>query len=286
MTIADHRRSEVALSGLGLQVVAGNLAPCGRIALRAWAMIPSSVRERLMFSGLPTDIALQKGLQFCLAGPQQLRVRFVGAPLADISFDASSSHKYFLLGMGYERELQGLLRSLVTSDDVVYDVGAHFGWWTLWFSRMCGRVVAFEPSPTSFAVLRSNVESNSCSNVALLNAAASDRNGEFAFVEGGTSSHVTTDVSQPHVTVRAMRIDDFQDACYPTLIKIDVEGFAAGVLAGMSAVLRAASPCIVCEIHNTAEDTAVGEILGNLGYRISRLESGKKFPWHILAKRS
>ena len=60
--------------------------------------------------------------------------------------------------------MYGLFDELVTGmalragrqGDVVLDVGAHFGYFTLLFSRLVGesgRIVSLEPTPSTFAVL-------------------------------------------------------------------------------------------------------------------------------------
>jgi FkbM family methyltransferase len=68
----------------------------------------------------------------------------------------------------------------VTADGVVYDVGAHAGFFTLLASKLvgAGRVVAFEPLPPNAARLRVNLAANGRTNVDVMEAAASDARGE------------------------------------------------------------------------------------------------------------
>lgn len=55
--------------------------------------------------------------------------------------------------------------------EVVIDVGAHTGRWTLESANLGARVVAFEPNPETFAVLESNVANNKLSGVTLCRVA-------------------------------------------------------------------------------------------------------------------
>ena len=64
-----------------------------------------------------------------------------------------------------------LLEKLALGGKTVYDIGAHTGTYTLFFSRRvgeAGRVVAFEPQPENFARLTRNIERNRIGNVQAL----------------------------------------------------------------------------------------------------------------------
>lgn len=68
----------------------------------------------------------------------------------------------------------------VSAGDVVVDIGAHIGYYTLMLARIvgpCGKVYAFEPDPENFTLLQRNVKENGYRNVVLLQKAVSDRNG-------------------------------------------------------------------------------------------------------------
>jgi predicted RNA methylase len=78
------------------------------------------------------------------------------------------SEKYFLLGLEYEADLQDMVRPLLRLRNVVYDIGANTGLWSLLFSvfvGLSGRVYAFEPSPTNVLRLQRNVQGNQIENI-------------------------------------------------------------------------------------------------------------------------
>ena len=273
---------------MGLEVISGEFSAPERLVLHLWAAIPGALRERLVLSGLKSDMVVQKALQFCLGGPKPVKMRLTEASQDGLYFEALSSHKYFLLGTRFEHRLQKQLTKIVTPDDVIYDVGAHFGWWTLWFSQRCRHVVAFEPSPTNYPFLEANIAANHPSNVTLHKFAASNREATISFVEGGSYSHLgSAEVGNEALPkVKTMRIDDCTSDPAPTFVKVDVEGHAAPVLEGMTSILATRKPSVICELHHGAEQSAVLAILKGHGYQVRFLESEIEFPKHILAKAS
>jgi FkbM family methyltransferase len=60
--------------------------------------------------------------------------------------------------------------------DIVFDVGANIGAFTLFASiRGCGMVYAFEPIPANFELLMENVKANRLTRVKAINKAVQDR---------------------------------------------------------------------------------------------------------------
>lgn len=285
MRLETTTLSTLTLNRMGLEVVSGEFSAPAKLVLHLWATIPGSVRERFVFSGLKSDMLIQKALQFCLKGPKPVKMKITEGFLNGLYFEALSSHKYFLLGTTFEHRLQKRLAQIVTPNDIVYDIGAHFGWWTLWFSQRCRHVVAFEPSPTNFPVLAANIASNHLFNVTLHKFAASNQQGTISFVEKGSYSHLGSNELKDEglPKVKTIRIDDCIGDPPPTFVKVDVEGHAASVLEGMHSTLSNRKPRLACELHHAAEEYAVLAILKSHVYQIRSLESGAEFPKHILA---
>lgn len=140
-----------------------------------------------------------------------------------------------------------LVKRIVRPGDVVVDVGAHIGYFTVLFARLAGdqgRVYAFEPNPETVALLRRNIAENRLRNVIAENKAASDR-------DGVVNLHVSHDDSVDHricytgasrrtVPVEAVRLDAyFHDPLSRVdFIKIDVQGAEHRALEGMAALIR------------------------------------------------
>lgn len=68
----------------------------------------------------------------------------------------------------------------IKENDIVLDIGANIGYYTLLFARQVGtkgKVYAFEPEPNNFSLLAKNVLINKYENVIYIDKAVSDING-------------------------------------------------------------------------------------------------------------
>lgn len=93
----------------------------------------------------------------------------------------------------------------VRSEDIVVDVGAFIGLYTIALARRVGprgRVIAFEPDPDNFAVLKAHVDLNCVTDmVELIQAAVGAQDGSVPFLTGGGSeSHIS------HVSAEGIRV--------------------------------------------------------------------------------
>src|SRR4051812_2815762 len=86
-----------------------------------------------------------------------------------------------------EDGLSGFFLTFVKPGMTVYDVGTHFGYFTLLASRLVGptgRVHSFEPTPSTYEVLRSNVGGRD--NVITNNVALFSHEADMDFHDYGT----------------------------------------------------------------------------------------------------
>jgi FkbM family methyltransferase len=138
----------------------------------------------------------------------------------------------------YEAQFGKALLAEVRPGDVVWDVGANVGFYTRQFIDRVGptgRVVAFEPNPSSYNILRRD-----CGAAATVKVALGDCNGE-GFLEPhpeprSGSHHLVAEPTPTATPVKLMAGDDYEGA-WPNVMKIDVEGFEEEVLAGMPRIL-------------------------------------------------
>jgi FkbM family methyltransferase len=147
--------------------------------------------------------------------------------------------------------------SFVKPGDVLYDVGANIGQYSLYAARKCGadlKVLAFEPEALNQAKLNRNIVLNGLVGTVVPHALAiADRTAidtfyiqRFAF---GASLHTwgkpVTQGEKPFEPqnlqgVMAVSLDDLTERFglpFPTHIKIDVDGIEDQVVAGASRVL-------------------------------------------------
>jgi FkbM family methyltransferase len=170
-----------------------------------------------------------------------------------------------------------MLDRLVAPGDWIIDIGANVGHYTRRFSELVGpqgRVLAFEPVPTTFALLAANVQLSPVANVSLVNAAVSDRLGVVGmalptFATGLTNyyeAHISADAGDgPNVLT--LCIDTLGIDRRIALVKIDAEGHEAQVLAGMQRLIAAHRPLLIVETRSAD----VVARLQSLGYAAERL---------------
>jgi FkbM family methyltransferase len=140
-----------------------------------------------------------------------------------------------------------LLKAHVGRGDVVLDLGANIGYYTLLFASLVGpegKVFAFEPDPTNFDLLTRNVRRNGYTNVVPVPAAVGDRTGKLRLFlcEENRGDHRTYDSGdgRPSVEVDVVRLDDYlKDFERPiAFVKMDVQGSEPAVLSGMAGLLQ------------------------------------------------
>lgn len=150
----------------------------------------------------------------------------------------------------YEKLETELIKNEIKNGDVVLDIGANIGYYTLIFAKLVGnkgRVFAFEPEPFNFSLLEKNIEINNYKNVIIENTAVSDKNGEIKLYlskkkTGMHRIYPSHLISSDFVNVKMISSDDyFHNHKYGkkiSFLKIDVEGSELGVLRGMKEILE------------------------------------------------
>jgi len=174
--------------------------------------------------------------------------------------------------------------------DVLVDVGANVGMYTIWAAKTRGiRVFAFEPEAQNYALLNRNIALNGLGDsVKAYCLAMSDRPGysELHLSEmmiGGSCHSLGEQVDFRHQPMRpafsqgcvAAKIDDLVASGLipvPNHIKIDVDGFEPKVISGAAAVLRErALRSLLIEVNqNLSDHLEMVEQLVALGFSFDR----------------
>jgi FkbM family methyltransferase len=161
-----------------------------------------------------------------------------------------------------------------TDSPLIFDCGANLGMATLYFKWLYpkARIEAFEPDPTTFAVLKRNVTQNRLAGVAAHNCALWSENGEIEFfVDQATpgSALMSTNSSRLEgkaIQVPSRRLSDFIRGPIDFL-KLDVEGAEHRVLCDLLASGKAQSVRqMVIEYHHHIgnQRSCLADFLGQL----------------------
>jgi FkbM family methyltransferase len=183
----------------------------------------------------------------------------------------------FFMGT-YEPEQTAAFQQVVRPGSVVYDVGAHYGYYSLLASQLAGpsgRVIAFEPSPRNLSVLRRHIQLNHADNVTVLETAVSDHEGEARFDDRAGSGVGHLSPTGP-ITVRLTTLDALGERFpAPDVVTIDVEGAEEAVLAGGRSLLEHTRPAIFLSTHGAALRESCTRTLTGLGYHLRELVPGE-----------
>lgn len=205
-------------------------------------------------------------------------------------FLPSSTDIYLTGGKSHETEIR-LAKFLIQNlknDDVFFDVGAHYGYFSLLASKLIGekgQVFSFEASPTTFSILKKNQLEHS--NIKVYNQAVSDVNSPLTFYEFPNlySEYNTLEINQfkdeswfleykpKEITIEAIVLDDFleKENIQFKIIKIDVEGAEFKVIDGMKKHLKKHSPIIIMEYlseeRGQEEHIKAEKLLHSLGFQ-------------------
>lgn len=181
---------------------------------------------------------------------------------------------------GRQRGLRRLYAPFVRPGDLVFDVGAHVGDRSVAFLSLGARVVALEPQPGPASVLERVLQGRA--DATLLRKAAGPTAGTARLAVSSTHPTVSTlahdwrarigeantgfrDVTwDDEVEVEVTTLDQLIEGYGPpAFIKIDVEGFEAEVLAGLSSAVPALSVEFVAGTLDVT--TRCVDLLGTLG---------------------
>lgn len=211
-----------------------------------------------------------------------------------IVFPARDQYLYHALaGCGdYSYGETVVFRELLKPGDHVLDVGANIGAMALFFSECVGpegQVRSFEASPFAFGLLQHNMALNGRGNVICRRAIVSAEGGSGEFIDPDVGrinridfGSLSVDVNPARVPgqfvqTERIRIDDLGlERC--DLIKVDVEGHEASVMAGAMAVVERFRPFLSVETGIEDDDLTWIAPIAALGYRVFCIAT-KVFNW-------
>jgi FkbM family methyltransferase len=194
-----------------------------------------------------------------------------------------------------------------TKNDIVLDVGAHLGRYTIISSNLVGddgKVVAIEASPLVFEKLKRNIKLNKLSNTTSMNYAVYSKKTEIKLffpsegfqnsIYNSVMSNRSQDIGK-FVNVDANTLDNIlqekgikhEDVNW---IKIDVEGAELEVLKGAHNILsKSKDIALLIEIHNIAEGKNLYEpimdLLKNYNFKVEFEKIYEKGERHLIVRK-
>ncbi len=140
-----------------------------------------------------------------------------------------------------------LVKKETKNGDVVLDIGANIGYYTLIFAKLVGeegKVFAFEPDPDNFSLLKKNVEINGYRNVILVQKAVSNKTEKIRLYlsEENEADHriYNSHDGRQFIEIEAIRLDDYFKNYNGKIdfIKMDIQGAEGGAIQGMPLLLQ------------------------------------------------
>ncbi len=155
----------------------------------------------------------------------------------------------------WEPEMTAFVQKTFQPGWRVIDIGAHIGYYTLLFAKQVGAegaVLAFEPMPRERAILQRNIERNQLNTVRVYDYALSDHTGTAVMKPDCRGQMQSDTQGAQEDTVEMIPLDNLWESIgwdRLDVVKIDVEGAEAGVLKGMTGVLKKYQPFLLMEVH-------------------------------------
>ena len=149
----------------------------------------------------------------------------------------ASLHSYWL--GSYESHKQNLMAQHMKPGDIVYDIGANVGFYTIFAAHLVkdtGHVYAFEPFPKAATFAQKHVALNGFHNVTFFQMAIANYSGVARFQEAELNAmgRLTTEGSLEVLVTSIDTLVAEKNLSPATIIKIDVEGAELVVLRGAS----------------------------------------------------
>lgn len=151
------------------------------------------------------------------------------------------------------------LKHFIKKDSMVLDIGANYGHYAIDMSKLCyeGKVLAFEPVPFTFDVLKDVVNKFSFGEIEVYHNAVSNQKSNIEMTVplldfGAPNTGVayignSTEAKSKTVKVKSIKIDDLTINSKIDFIKIDIEGHEPFAFEGMINLLAKDRPVILIE---------------------------------------
>ncbi|MBN9299410.1 MAG: FkbM family methyltransferase [Filimonas sp.] len=196
---------------------------------------------------------------------------------------------------GYEEEELSMQMALIGKYDVVFDIGANYGWYAAHMAKRFpeAKIFSFEPIPKTYESLQKNLSLNNIHNVTAVNIGMGEQKDRFVFYYdpqlsvNASMSNLTNAASVESTVCEVSTLDHFsiERGLKVDFIKCDIEGAELLAFKGGRALLERDKPIIFSEMLRkwTAKfnyhPNDIIDFLKELGYTCFVISEGKLMPF-------
>ena len=169
--------------------------------------------------------------------------------------------RHIFIDGSYEHDCVNIFKYRLREGDVVLDIGANIGFFSLLAAKCVGTsgaVYSYEASSSCINILKKNISINGYSNISSNQFAITDacENIEFHVSnENNTGLSSIRDIGENKVStvnVPCINIDSLLDTLPKVrLVKIDIEGAEYKALSGMEKLIKRDRPDIIMEVSDS-----------------------------------
>lgn len=144
----------------------------------------------------------------------------------------------------------------INSDDVIIDIGAHIGIFTIYASQFCnnGKIYSFEPVRENYDLLLNNIKLNHSEQVKPFNLAVSNTNDDVVaiYINDDKAAHSIFPSSESSINVKSITLQNIfeeNNINHCNFLKLDCEGAEYEILCNLPAKYFKEIDKIVMECH-------------------------------------
>lgn len=210
--------------------------------------------------------------------PSNAIIPIVRGALRGYKWQIQSGSNGYWLGT-YEYDKQELFAQYVKPSNVILDVGANVGYYTLLASVLTGEkgiVYSFELGIENIAYLNKHLILNKIKNVEVIAYAVSDKNGVTTF--SGKRSKGKID-EKGSTVVKTITLDSFCESRKISsidIIKMDIEGAEYNALLGAKYILTEFNPILFLATHGRRVHDNCVAFLSSLEYQFKVLDEQRR----------
>lgn len=189
-------------------------------------------------------------------------------------------------GNFWEEELLNIFNKYLNNESVIIEVGSYIGDHTVYLSKLCKKIYAFEGCNKNYYQLIANLFLNDCYNVEPYNIILG--NGDAVklvtlddknFRQVNWEYNAAEAMFIPGLDFKTMKLDDMSFP-YINLIKIDAEGMDLNIMRGAKKLIQKDNPIVIFEYNECITEPYENYLnfLDSINYTVERISN-----WNYLA---